>query len=205
MSTAPLIRRRLEGGELLTVAARTLELVADLVAACQEGMLAREGEIEFLAQVIAAARGRVARRSVVIDQAGDVRMRLLAHYEQAVRIGAGIRSAAAVVEQWALGGAYVDDEPARELSAAIDACAGSAAAVTSSLAAAADAMAPTAAGLIGQGNLLVQAAPAVGMCRRFTLAAHGALAGLREDLESARRLCRLTSSPALHVVDDGRS
>ena len=86
VSAAPQASHRIAGGELLTAAARTLELVMQVAAACQGGMSAREGEIEFLAHVIVEAGGHARLRPVVIDQAGDVRMRLLAHYDQAEQI-----------------------------------------------------------------------------------------------------------------------
>lgn len=184
---------------MLTAAARTLELVTELAAACQGGMSAREGEVEFLTRLIAAAGGHCRLRPVVIDQAGDVRMRLLAHYEQAAQIRAGARAAAALVDRWML--RTHDDDLARALTAATGVCVGSSVAVTSSLAAAADAIAPTAAGLSTEVNLLTEAGPAVGMCRRFILAAHGSLTGLVDDLDTAKRLCR--PSPALMLVDGG--
>ena len=203
MSTAPQASHRIAGGELLTAAARTLELVMQVAAACQGGMSAREGEIEFLAHVIAEAGGHARLRPVVIDQAGDVRMRLLAHYDQAEQISAGTRAAAALVDRWTLSLAYGDDELPREVTAAISACIGSCVAVAVSLAAATDAITPTAAALARQPSLLTEAGPAVGMCRRFILAAHGSLTGLVDDLESAGRLCR--SSPVLRLVDGGTS
>lgn len=201
MSAAPQASHRIAGGELLTAAARTLELVMQVAAACQGGMSAREGEIEFLAHVIAEAGGQARLRPVVIDQAGDVRMRLLAHYDQAEQISAGTRAAAALVDRWTLSLAYGGD--AREVTAAISACIGSCVAVAVSLAAATDAITPTASALASQPSLLTEAGPAVGMCRRFILAAHGSLTGLVDDLESAGRLCR--SSPVLRLVDGGTS
>lgn len=201
MSAAAQAGHRIGGGELLTAAARTLELVMQVAAACQGGMSAREGEIEFLAHVIAEAGGQARLRPVVIDQAGDVRMRLLAHYDQAEQISAGTRAAAALVDRWTLSLAYGGD--AREVTAAISACIGSCVAVAVSLAAATDAITPTASALASQPSLLTEASPAVGMCRRFILAAHGSLTGLVDDLESAGRLCR--SSPVLRLVDGGTS
>lgn len=201
MSAAAQAGHRIGGGELLTAAARTLELVMQVAAACQGGMSAREGEIEFLAHVIAEAGGQARLRPVVIDQAGDVRMRLLAHYDQAEQISAGTRAAAALVDRWTLSLAYGGD--AREVTAAISACIGSCVAFAVSLAAATDAITPTASALASQPSLLTEAGPAVGMCRRFILAAHGSLTGLVDDLESAGRLCR--SSPVLRLVDGGTS
>ncbi len=201
MSAAPQASHLIAGGELLTAAARTLELVMQVAAACQGGMSAREGEIEFLAHVIAEAGGQARLRPVVIDQAGDVRMRLLAHYDQAEQISAGTRAAAALVDRWTLSLAYGGD--AREVTAAISACIGSCVAFAVSLAAATDAITPTASALASQPSLLTEAGPAVGMCRRFILAAHGSLTGLVDDLESAGRLCR--SSPVLRLVDGGTS
>ena len=161
---------------------------------------------EGFAEGVAAGEDRAADIEAHIQDEAASRPVSYTHldvYKRQEQISAGTRAAAALVDRWTLSLAYGDDELPREVTAAISACIGSCVAVAVSLAAATDAITPTAAALAAQPSLLTEAGPAVGMCRRFILAAHGSLTGLVDDLESAGRLCR--SSPVLRLVDGGTS